>query len=77
MHPESEHGITVAIRNCNVFIAVGTSGTVMPASSFVQWAKYAGAETVLVNLEELEGVNHCFDRSYYGKAEEILPTLLQ
>jgi NAD-dependent deacetylase len=58
-----------------LFIAVGTSGTVSPASSFVQWAKYARAETMLINLEETTG-DSAFDKLLIGRAEELLPELL-
>jgi NAD-dependent deacetylase len=73
---EAERAIKVALRDCRLFLAVGTSGTVSPAASFVQWARYAGAQTVLVNLEKMESGNHAFERCYLGKAEEILPLLL-
>lgn len=66
-----------ALRDCDLFIAVGTSGTVYPASGFVEWAKLSGARTVLVNLEELESGDHLFEQTYLGKAEEILPELLK
>jgi NAD-dependent deacetylase len=65
-----------AFRDCDLFIAVGTSGNVSPAASFVQWAKYAGAKTVLVNLEKMDPSGNFFDLQIEGKAEEILPKIL-
>lgn len=62
-------------RSQNLFIAVGTSGTVSPAAHFVEWAKYAGAHTVLVNLEPMNPPNRAFDREVLGPAEETLATL--
>ena len=64
-----------ALRDCDLFIAVGTSGTVSPAAHFVEWAKYVGAHTVLVNLEAMNPPNRAFDREVLGPAEETLATL--
>ena len=36
-----------ALRNCDLFVAIGTSGTVSPASTFVRSAEYVGARTNL------------------------------
>jgi NAD-dependent deacetylase len=72
---EAEWRSKKAFRDCDLFIAVGTSGTVSPASSFVQWAKYARAETMLINLEETTG-DSAFDKLLIGRAEELLPELL-
>jgi NAD-dependent deacetylase len=61
-----------ALRDCDLFLAVGTSGVVSPASDFVRGAKYAGARTIYLNLSPLEG-NSPFDENIIGRAEEILP----
>lgn len=63
-----------ALRDCDLFLAVGTSGTVWPASSFVRAAEYAGAHTVLVTLEPASG--EPYDEVIAGRAEEVLPSLL-
>jgi NAD-dependent deacetylase len=42
------------LKNCQLFIAVGTSGTVYPAASFVQEARKYGAYAVNINPEESE-----------------------
>lgn len=65
-----------ALRDCDLFLAVGTSGTVSPASNFVRSADYAGARTVYVNLEPLSPPNPAFHETVVGRAEEILPALL-
>lgn len=65
-----------ALRNVDLFIGVGTSGTVAPASNFVSSAKYMGARTILVNLEAMTPKNPAFDEEILGKAEETLPALL-
>lgn len=65
-----------SLRDCDLFIAVGTSGTVWPASSFVSSASYVGARTILVNLTAMMPKNPYFQEEYIGKAEELLPVLL-
>ena len=65
-----------ALRDCDLFLAVGTSGLVEPAASYVRGAEYAGARTILVNLEPLQRPNPAFQEQYLGKAEEVLPQLL-
>ncbi len=64
-----------ALRDCDLFIAVGTSGTVSPASNFVRSAKYAGARTLYVNLEPMTPRNPEFMEEYIDRAEELLPVL--
>jgi NAD-dependent deacetylase len=66
-----------ALRDCDLFIAVGTSGTVSPASNFVRSAEYAGARTILVNLEPMSPRNPAFQEEVLGRAEEVLPALLR
>ena len=70
---EATHGSKLALRDCDLFLAVGTSGLVMPAASFVRSAKYEGATTMYVNIEP--SGNDAFDHEVIGPSEEILPTL--
>jgi NAD-dependent deacetylase len=65
-----------ALRDCDLFLAVGTSGTVSPASNFVRAAEYAGARTVYVNLEPMTPTNPAFREVILGRADELLPQLL-
>ncbi|MBZ8142116.1 Sir2 family transcriptional regulator [Rubrivivax gelatinosus] len=65
-----------ALQDCDLFVAIGTSGTVVPAAEFVRAARYAGARTVYVNLEALDPPNPAFDEVLLGPAEELLPRLL-
>jgi NAD-dependent deacetylase len=65
-----------ALRDCDLFLAIGTSGTVSPASNFVRSAEYEGARTIYVNLEPLEPPNPMFAETVLGRAEDVLPTLL-
>ena len=66
-----------ALRDCDLFMAVGTSGLVSPAADMVRSAAYAGARTVLVNLEPTDPDNPAFQEKYYGPAEVLLPQILQ
>ncbi len=63
------------VMRCDLFVAVGTSGNVSPASGLVQCAYGYGADTVLVNLEPLDPPNPAFRREILGKAEDVLPRL--
>ena len=65
-----------ALRDCDLFVAIGTSGTVSPASSFVRSAAYAGARTVLVNLEPMSVPHPDFHEEILGRAEQILPMMV-
>ena len=62
------------IDRCTVLMVVGSSGTVHPAASFVQWANQRGARTVYVGPEQpLNAV--MFTQIVLGKAGEVLPGL--
>jgi NAD-dependent deacetylase len=65
-----------ALRDCDLFVAVGTSGLVTPAANYVRGAEYAGARTILVNLEPMAQPNPAFKEQYLGPAEKVLPELL-
>jgi NAD-dependent deacetylase len=64
--------IAGALRACDLFISIGTSGKVYPAAGFVELARRAGARTVELNLEPSEGVTS-FHHAVHGKATEIVP----
>ena len=61
-----------AVSQSDLFVAVGTSGQVHPASDLVNEATRAGALTVELNLEASAGAA-CFDECAYGPATEIVP----
>lgn len=63
------------LRDCDLFVAVGTSGTVSPAANFVRSAEYAGARTIFVNVEPLDPANPAFQETVLGAAESVLPQL--
>lgn len=73
---ETEWRAKKSLRDCDLFIAAGTSGTVEPAARFVRNAKYAGARTILVNLTPMPEPDPNYDQEILGRAEEILPILL-
>jgi NAD-dependent deacetylase len=62
-----------ALRRCDLFVSIGTSGAVYPAAGFVQTARYCGARTLEINLEPSLG-SHFFDESRIGKASVEVPT---
>lgn len=64
--------IIPALDECDLFISIGTSGTVYPAAGFVQMAARGGARTVELNLEPSEGASS-FDEAIHGPATEIVP----
>jgi NAD-dependent deacetylase len=65
-----------ALRDCDLFLAVGTSGVVSPAADYVRSAAYAGARTILVGLTPMSPPNPYFQEEYIGRAEELLPIML-
>jgi len=68
--------IEKALTQCDVFIAIGTSGHVYPASGFLHTARLNGSHTIGINLDPPENV-YFFDEFFQGKAGEILPHLVQ
>lgn len=62
-----------ALRRAELFISIGTSGSVYPAAQFVQEAGRAGAHTVELNLEPSEGIDD-FNEAIHGRAGEIVPS---
>jgi NAD-dependent deacetylase len=73
---DEEVGAKRAMRGCDLFLAIGTSGTVSPASNLVRSAEFEGARTLLVNLTPMTPANPAFDREILGPADEIIPALL-
>jgi NAD-dependent deacetylase len=70
--PQRLDEIYQALAQCKVFIAIGTSGTVEPAASFVEEARRAGAHTVELNLEASHSAG-LFAERIYGPATRIVP----
>jgi NAD-dependent deacetylase len=63
------------LSQADLFIAIGTSGTVYPAAGFVEEAKSVGAFSIELNLEASEIHSH-FDKVMQGKATKLVPDLV-
>ncbi|HCM15742.1 MAG: NAD-dependent deacylase [Candidatus Cloacimonadales bacterium] len=64
------------LKNCDVFIVVGTSGTVYPAAGFVMTAKLFGAKTIAVNLDRPDNLGF-IDEFLQGKSGDLVPPLVE
>jgi NAD-dependent deacetylase len=69
----AERAAKQALRDCDLFVAIGTSGTVAPASSFVRSAELNGARRVLLNLEMIESARELYGEHELGPADELVP----
>jgi len=67
--------IALQLGNCDLFIAIGTSGLVYPAAGFVQRARLHGATTVEVNIEPSD-VAGLFDHQRQGLATLAVTALV-
>ncbi|MBX2848749.1 MAG: NAD-dependent protein deacylase [Acidiferrobacterales bacterium] len=65
--------IYAALEQCDLFVAIGTSGNVYPAAGFVQIASQVGANSIEMNLEQ-SNIASQFDEAVYAKATEAVPT---
>jgi NAD-dependent deacetylase len=74
--PREMDRIYAALHACDLFISVGTSGSVYPAAGFVAEAIGIGAHTVELNLEPSDGAN-LFSEAHYGPATEIVPDFVE
>jgi len=64
--------IAAALAACDLFISIGTSGHVYPASGFAAEARACGAHTVELNLEPSAGT-HVFHEHIHGTATQVVP----
>ncbi|NOZ08738.1 MAG: NAD-dependent deacylase [FCB group bacterium] len=62
------------VRGCELFISVGTSGSVWPAAGFPAEAKANGARCLEINLEKTE-LSSTFDEILTGRASDVLTAL--
>ena len=60
-----------AILGADLFVSIGTSGSVYPAAGFVMEARGAGIPAMELNLEPSENA-HLFENSRYGPATEVV-----
>jgi NAD-dependent deacetylase len=70
--PYEMERIDDALRRCDLFVSIGTSGAVYPAAGSVQSARYSGARTLEINLEPSLG-SIFFNESRIGSAGTLVP----
>jgi NAD-dependent deacetylase len=68
--------IDAALRNADLFAAIGTSGLVYPAAGFVNEARRYGVPTVEFNLEKT-AASRAFDETRPGKAGATVPAWVE
>ena len=71
---DAEWATRRAVRDCDAFVAIGTSGAVAPASGLVRFARDVGARTVAVNPAADAGAG--FDQHVQLTADVALPVIL-
>jgi NAD-dependent deacetylase len=64
------------LARADLFLSIGTSGNVYPASGFVAEASSAGAHTVELNLEPSEGAT-LFHEAHHGPASAVVPMYVE
>jgi len=68
--------IYAALAECDLFISIGTSGSVYPAAGFVEEVRAQGrGYTVELNLEPSEG-HTLFHEAHHGSATEVVPSFV-
>ena len=70
--PYAMDRIRDALRSCDLFISIGTSGNVYPAAGFAAQAHALGAHTVELNFEPSRK-GDLFAESAYGRATDVVP----
>lgn len=70
--PMHMDAIAAAIEMADLFVAIGTSGTVYPAAGFVDAAREAGVRTAEINLQRSERAG-AFDEVMLGPATAVVP----
>jgi NAD-dependent deacetylase len=64
--------IEQALEDADLFVSIGTSGSVYPAAGFVSIARRLGARTCELNLEPSDNAS-VFDDGRYGPASQVVP----
>lgn len=70
--PYALERIDRAVTGCDLFVSIGTSGSVYPAAGYVALAASSGAHTLELNLEPSEG-SRFFDEVRTGPAGHLVP----
>ncbi len=73
--PVGLEAIEDAIAESDLFVAIGTSGSVWPAAGFVEIARGCGVRTAELNLEPSDNAR-MFDERRYGKASDVVPAFV-
>jgi NAD-dependent deacetylase len=71
--PYEMNRIEEALRSCDLFVSIGTSGAVYPAAGFVQTARYFGAHCIELNLDPSQG-SLFFHETRLGRAADVVPS---
>jgi NAD-dependent deacetylase len=74
--PMQMDAIYDALNEADLFVALGTSGSVYPAAGFVVEARAAGIRTCEINLEPSDNAR-VFDEARYGPASEVVPAWVE
>jgi len=74
--PLEMDSICDALHQADLFVAIGTSGSVYPAAGFVTEARGHGIRTCEVTLGPPENARH-FDETYYGPASTAVPAWVE
>lgn len=64
--------IAAELAEADLFVSIGTSGSVYPAAGFVAEARMAGVPCVELNLEPSDNAA-LFTETRYGPADEVVP----
>ena len=70
--PRFMEEIADALGRADLFVSIGTSGSVYPAAGFVAEARACGVSCVELNLEPSENAGS-FSERRYGRAADIVP----
>ena len=65
-----------ALAQADLFVSIGTSGSVYPAAGFVSEARAMGIATCEINLEPSANA-YVFDEKLYGPASEVVPAWVE
>ena len=65
--------IEAALAAADLFVAIGTSGSVYPAAGYVEMARDLGVRTCELNLQPSDNAR-AFDEAQYGPATQIVPS---
>lgn len=68
--------IDEALSRADLFVSIGTSGSVYPAAGFVAEARAMGVATCEINLEPSANA-YMFDEKLYGPASELVPAWVE